>query len=209
MEDVLDVYKLPYNPKRPLVCMDELSKQTVKETKKRISCSMQSVEKYDYEYERTGVSNIFLYIEPLKGIFITKVTERRTKIDWAITIKELVDERYPNVEKIVLVMDNLNTHVGASLYERYPPAEAKRLLDTLDIHYTPKHGSWLNMAEIGLSMLSKQCLKRRIPNRATLTKEVNAWTKKINLSRKKINWQFTTADARIKLRRLYPTIVCL
>ncbi len=206
MEDVLDVYKRPYDPKRPLVCMDELSKQTVKETRTPIPNSSGSVGKYDYEYERTGVSNIFLYNEPLCGQYFTKVTDRRTKIDWAYTIEELVDVQYPDAEQIVLVLDNLNTHVGSSLYETFPPEKAKRLLDALEIHYTPKHGSWLNMAEIGLSILSKQCLNRRIADQETLATEVAAWTERINDTDKKINWQFTTADARIKLRRLYPSI---
>lgn len=189
--------------------MDELSKQLIKETRQPIPASANRVEKYDTEYERNGVSNIFLYIEPLKAKFVTKVTERRTKPDWAKTIQELVDERYPDVEKIVLVMDNLNTHVGASLYETFEPKEARRLLDKLEIHYTPKHGSWLNIAEIGLSILSGQCLDRRIPDMDTLAREVAAWTDKVAVAHKKINWQFTTADARIKLKRLYPTILGL
>lgn len=187
--------------------MDELSKQLTKETRQPIPAHAGQVEKYDTEYERNGTANIFLYIEPLRGTFVTKVTKQRTKPDWAATVKVLVDERYPDVEKIVLIMDNLNTHTGASLYESFEPAEARRLLDKLEIHYTPKHGSWLNVAEIGLSMLSGQCLDRRIPDSATLTKEVAAWTTKINAAQKKIDWQFTTKDARIKLKRLYPTIV--
>lgn len=189
--------------------MDELSKQLIKETRQPISASVQRVEKYDTEYERNGVANIFLYIEPLKAKFATKVTAQRTKPDWAKTIQELVDERYPDAEKIVLVMDNLNTHVGASLYETFEPKEAFRLLDKLEIHYTPKHGSWLNIAEIGLSMLSGQCLNRRIPDQTALASEVSAWTKKINFAHKKIDWQFTAEDARIKLKRLYPTILTL
>ena len=209
MEDVLDVYQRPYDPNRPVVCMDELSKQLTRETRQPIPASAGRVEKYDTEYERNGTANIFLYIEPLKATFVTKVTEQRTKPDWAATIKVLVDEQYPYVEKIVLVMDNLNTHTGASLYETFDPYEARRLLNKLEIHYTPKHGSWLNIAEIGLSMLSGQCLDRRIPDIQTLTKEVAAWTKKINTAQKKIDWQFTTADARISLKRLYPTILAL
>ena len=189
--------------------MDELNKQLTKETRQPIPACVGQVEKYDTEYERNGTANIFLYIEPLRAQFVTKVTKQRTKPDWAATIKELVDLQYPHVEKIVLVMDNLNTHTGASLYETFEPEEARRLLDKLEIHYTPKHGSWLNIAEIGLSMLSGQCLNRRIPDMNTLTKETAAWTKKINAAQKKIDWQFTTADARIKLKRLYPTILGL
>ncbi len=189
--------------------MDELSKQLIKETRCPIPASTKRVEKYDTEYERNGVANIFLYIEPLKARFVTKVTTQRTKPDWAKTIRELVDEHYPDAEKIILVMDNLNTHVGASLYETFEPKEARRLFDKLEIHYTPKHGSWLNIAEIGLSMLSGQCLDRRIPNIITLIQEVVAWTGKINSAHKKIDWQFTTATARIKLKKLYPTILTL
>ena len=209
MEDVLEVYQRPYDPKRPVVCMDELSKQFIKETRHPIPASAKRVEKYDTEYERNGVANIFLYIEPLKAKFATKVTTQRTKPDWAKTIQELGDERYPDAEKIVLVMDNLNTHVGASLDETFEPEEAFRLLDKLEIHYTPKHGSWLNIAEIGFSMLSGQCLDRRIPDMTALAREVAAWTEKMNFAHKKIDWQFTTADARIQLRRLYPTILAL
>ena len=208
MEDVLDVYTRPYDPKRPLVCMDEVCKQLITETRTPISIKQGSIKKYDYEYERKGVSNIFLYAEPLKGKVFTKVTKRRTKIDWADTIKELVDKKYSKAERIVLVLDNLNTHVGSSLYERFEPKEAKRLLDKIEFHYTPKHGSWLNVAEIYLSMLSRQCLKRRIPDQKILKKEVNAWTIRTNKNHKKVNWQFTTEDARIKLKRLYPTIEC-
>lgn len=207
MEDVLEVYQRPYDPKRPVVCMDELSKQTIKETRQPIPTSSGSVEKYDTEYERNGVSNIFLYIEPLRGTFITNVTDQRTKPDWAHTVKALIDKHYPDAEKIVLVMDNLNTHTGASLYETFEPEEARRLLNKLEIHYTPKHGSWLNIAEIGLSLLSRQCLHRRIPDQAALICEVGAWTSKTNAAEKNIDWQFTSADARIKLKRLYPTLV--
>jgi transposase len=209
MEDVLEVYQRPYDPKRPVVCMDELSKQLTKETRKPIPACVRRVEKYDTEYERNGTANIFLYIEPLKARFVTKATEQRTKPDWAATIKTLVDDQYPDVEKIVLVMDNLNTHTGSSLYETFEPEEARRLLDKLEIHYTPKHGSWLNMAEIGLSMLSGQCLDRRIPDMNTLTQEVEVWTTKTNATNKKVDWQFTTAGARVKLKRLYPTILTL
>lgn len=189
--------------------MDELNKQLTRETRQPIPASAGRVEKYDTEYERNGTANIFLYIEPLKAKLVTTVTEQRTKPDWAATIKHLVDHQYPDVEKIVLIMDNLNTHTGASLYETFEPSEARRLLDRLEIHYTPKHGSWLNIAEIGLSMLSGQCLDRRIPDRTILSKEVAAWTQKTNTANKKIDWQFTTSDSRIKLKRLYPTILTL
>lgn len=209
MEDVLEVYQRPYDPKRPVVCMDELSKQLTKETRQPILASTGRVEKYDTEYERNSTANIFLYIEPLKARFVTTVTAQRTKPDWAATIKTLVDDQYPDVEKIVLIMDNLNTHTGSSLYETFEPEEARRLLEKLEIHYTPKHGSWLNIAEIGLSMLSGQCLDRRIPDMKTLTAEVAAWMQLTNAKQKKVDWQFTTADARIKLKRLYPTILTL
>jgi hypothetical protein len=206
MENVLDVYKRPYNPKRPQVNMDETSKQQTMETRTPIAASPGNVERYDTEYERNGTSNIFIWFEPLTGKRKVKVTERRTKKDWAEFIKELVDEDYKDAEKIVLVMDNLNTHAGSSFYETFEPQEAKRILDKLEIHYTPKHGSWLNMAEIELSHLSRQCLDRRIPDRETLIKETTAWMNERNKYGAPMNWQFTTDDARIKLSKLYPII---
>jgi hypothetical protein len=206
MEDVLDVYKRPYDEKHPVVCMDETSKQQVKETRPPIEAHPGQVERYDTEYERNGVSNIFLRVEPLGSKREIKVTDHRKKTDWAHFIKEMVDEDYPEAEKIVLVMDNLNTHTGSSLYEAFEPVEAKRILDKLEIHYTPKHGSWLNVAEIELSHLSRQCLDRRIPDQATLIKEVAAWAQQRNQAASTVDWQFTTADARIKLKRLYPQI---
>ena len=206
MEEVLDIYKMPYNEKRPVVCMDESSKQLTKEIQPPISPKPGETTRYDTEYERNGTSNIFIACEPLRGKRQVKVTDRRTKIDWAEFIKELTDEHYPDVEKIVLIMDNLNTHTGSSLYEAYPPKEAKRMLDKLEIHYTPKHGSWLNIAEIELSHLSRQCLDRRIPEKETLVCEVNAWCKMRNEEKAVVNWQFTTEDARIKLKRLYPVL---
>ncbi len=209
MEDVLAVYQRSYDSKRPVVCMDELSKQLTKETRQPIPASKGHPLRYDTEYERNGTANIFLYIEPLRARFMTKVTAQRTKPDWATTIEELVDVQYPDADTIVLVMDNLNTHTGASLYETFPPDKARRLLDKLEIHYTPKHGSWLNVGEIGLSMLSRQCLDRRIADMETLQHEVTAWTESRNAQDHKIDWQFTTTDARIKLKRLYPTIVSL
>ena len=207
MEDVLDVYQRPYDPQRPVVCLDELHKQLIGETRTPIPASIGRVEKYDTEYTRNGAANVFLAVEPLQGAFFTQVTQQRTKIDFAPFVKALVDEHYPEVEQIVLVMDNLNTHNGSSLYEVYEPAEARRLLDKLEIHYTPKHGSWLNVAEIGLSSLSRQCLKRRIADQETLDQEVRAWTTQRNAAPLSINWQFTTPDARIKLKRLYPSLV--
>jgi hypothetical protein len=206
MEDVLDIYKRPYDEKRPVICMDETNKQQMKEVREAIPAEPGKVERFDTEYERNGVSNIFLSFEPLAGKRNLKVTDRRTRTDWAYFIKELVDIDYPHAEKIVLVMDNLNTHSGASLYESFEPAEAKRILDKLEIHYTPKHGSWLNMAELELSHLSRQCLDRRIPDQETLKKEAISWCKSRNESAVKVNWQFTTEDARIKLKKLYPIL---
>ena len=184
--------------------MDETSKQLIKETRPPILASPGETLRYDAEYERNGTCNIFLSCEPLKGRRTTKVTEQRKKTDWAQFIKELVDNDYPLADKIILVMDNLNTHAGSSLYEAFEPAEAKRILDKLEIHYTPKHGSWLNMAEIELSHLSRQCLSRRIPDKDTFVREISAWNNQRNTEKAIIDWQFTTADARIKLKKLYP-----
>lgn len=206
MEDVLGIYTKPYNEKYPVVCMDESSKQLVKETRIPIPVSPGKPERYDAEYERKGTCNIFLNFEPLKGKRRLKITEQRTKKDWAHFIKELVDEDYPHAEKIILVMDNLNTHAGSSLYEAFAPIEAKRILDKLEIHYTPKHGSWLNMAEIEFSHLSRQCLGRRIPDKETFIREISAWNKQRNEENVAVDWQFTTSDARIKLKKLYPVL---
>lgn len=206
MEDVLEVYKRPYDEKRPVVCMDELNKQTIKEIQTPLPIEPGKPQRFDTEYERNGTCNIFLSFEPLKGKRQLKVTTRRTKVDWAHYIKGLVDEEYSEAEKIVLVQDNLNTHTGASLYEAFEPSEAKRILEKLEFHYTPKHGSWLNMAEIELSHLSRQCLDRRIPDRETLEKEVSAWLKQRNLEASRVDWQFTAEDARIKLKKLYPIL---
>ena len=208
MEYVLDVYKEEYNPSCPVVCMDESPKQLIKETRMPIERKPGIDSKVDYEYERCGVANIFMVNEPLKGERYVKVTERKTKIDWALLVKEISDDYYPHVEKIRLVMDNLNTHKPASLYEAFPPEEAKRIWDRFEFIYTPKHGSWLNMAEIELHVLTQQCLKRRIGDMETMKKEVKAWQEDRNNKEAKINWQFTTNDARIKLRKLYPTIFC-
>ncbi len=206
MEDVLDVYTRPYDPRLPQVCMDEVSKQLLRDTRTPLPIRPGQLQRVDYEYEREGVVNLFLFCEPLQGQRWVTVTEQRTKVDWAHQIQDLVDVRYPEAERIVLVMDNLNTHTPAALYEVFPPAEAKRLVDKLEIHYTPKHGSWLNMAEIEVSVLSRQCLHRRVPEVATLQAEVDAWQARRNTASSSIDWRFTTDDARIKLKRLYPSI---
>jgi hypothetical protein len=206
MEDVLEVYTRPYDPKRPQVCLDEASKQLVAQTRTPLPLLPGQAAREDYEYERRGTANLFMLFEPLAGKRRVQVTQRRTAADFARVIKELVDDVYPAAEKIVLVMDNLNTHKAASLYEVFEPAEARRLLDQLEIHYTPKHGSWLNMAETELSVLSRQCLDRRIDNPSELTGEVAAWQQRRNDAEVTVDWRFTTADARIKLKRLYPSI---
>jgi hypothetical protein len=206
MEDVLDVYVRPYDARFPQVCMDETSKQLVGETRVPVPAAPGRPRRYDYEYERHGVSNVFLFVEPLRGWRQVTVTDRRTKRDWAAAIKDLVDVHYPDAERIVLVLDNLNTHGLGSLYEAFPPEEARRLGRRLELHYTPKHGSWLNIAEIELSVLSSQCLDRRIPQQTELAREVAQWTQDRNASRRTVDWRFTTADARIKLKRLYPSL---
>jgi transposase len=207
MEEVLDIYKRPYDPKYPVVCVDESSKQLIKDVREPLAAKSGTVYKYDTEYERNGTASIFMGFEPLCGVRYTKITERRTQIDWAIYIKDLVDNHYREAEKIIFVMDNLNTHHKSSLYEAFEPAEAKRIADRFEIRYTPKHGSWLNMAEIELSHLNRQCLDRRIGERSDMAKEVEAWTKARNENKIIANWQFTTKDARIKLLRLYPQIL--
>jgi hypothetical protein len=204
MEDVLDVYTRPYDPRHPQVCLDEISLQLLGEVAEPLPMQPGQKARPDYEYERHGITNLFLCYEPLHNWRHVTVTERRTKIDWAHTIRDLVDVHYPEAERIVLVMDNLNTHSPASLYEAFPPAEAKRLADRLEIHHTPKHGSWLNVAEIELSVLDRQCLDRRIPSAEMLTEEVAAWEEERNAAGSGIDWRFTAEDARIKLRRLYP-----
>ena len=207
MEDVLEVYTRPYDERFPQVCLDEKSKQLVSEVREPLGAKPGRPARYDYEYEREGTANLFIVSEPLAGWRHLDVTERRTKIDWAQCIKELVDVHYPEAEKIVLVMDNLNTHTPAALYEAFDPAQARRLLERLEIHYTPKHGSWLNMAEIELSVLARQCLERRIPDQETLAEEVGAWEEERNAAESSIEWRFTSADARIKLKHLYPEIL--
>lgn len=206
MEDILDVYKQPYDLQYPQVCIDEMSTQLIGEVRAPLSAQPGKPLRYDTEYKRNGTANIFIAFEPLSGQRMTKVTEQRTKIDWAHFIQELIDQHYPHVEKIRLVMDNLNTHTKAALYEAFEPSEAKRIADKLDIHYTPKHGSWLNMAEIELSHLRRQCLGGRIAAKTTLINKVQAWNTKRDEKHAKAHWQFTTDDARVKLRRLYPII---
>ena len=201
----MDVYKRPYDPRRPNVCLDETSKQLIGETRIPVPACPGQPARYDYEYKRNGVANLFMIFEPLIGKRHVKVTQRRTKIDWAYCVREMVDQIYPDAEKIVLVMDNLNTHNKSSLYEAFEPAEAKRIADKLEIHYTPKHGSWLDMAEIELGILARQCLSRRIDNMEQLKDEVAAWQVIRNTAEAKVNWRFTTKDARIKLKKLYPS----
>lgn len=206
MEDVLEVYQRTYDPLRPQVCLDETSKQLTKEVRTPLPAAPGRPARIDSEYERNGTANLFMLFEPLRGWRHVEVTERRTKIDFAHVIRDLVDVHYPEAETIVLVMDNLNTHKVASLYEAFPPAEARRLIDKLEIHHTPKHGSWLDMAETELGVLSRQCLDRRIPDRETLTREVAAWEAARNTTESKVIWRFTTQDARIKLKTLYPSL---
>jgi hypothetical protein len=206
MEDVLEVYKRPCDPMRPVVCLDETSKQLIGEAVAPVPISTGQVAKYDYEYVRNGVANIFMVFEPLAGKRDVEVTERRTKKDWAQCVRKISDQLYPDAEKIVLVEDNLNTHSPASLYEAFEPAVAKRLADRFEFHYTPKHGSWLDMAEIELGILGRQCLARRIDNIDDLPREAKAWQAARNASGKKVDWQFTTEDARIKLKKLYPSL---
>ena len=204
MEDVLDVYERPRDPFRPVVCLDECGKQLVGEVRDPLPPAPGSVAKQDAEYARNGTANLFIACEPLDGWRHVEVTERRTRVDFAHFVRDLVDGRYRYAEKVVLVMDNLNTHGVASLYEAFSPAEAKRIADRLEIHHTPKHGSWLNIAEVELSVLGRQCLDRRIADRETLAREVAAWELDRNESAAGVDWQFTTADARVKLKRLYP-----
>ena len=206
MEDVLEVYKQPYDADYPVVCMDESSKQQIIEVREPQPAEPGKPAKYDTEYKRNGVSNLFVFFEPLAGWRKMNVTNTRTALDWTHQIKTLLDEDYPDAVKVKLVMDNLNTHTPASLYKAFDPIEARRLTERLEIHYTPKHGSWLNMAEIEFSHLGRQCLGRRIPDQATMRQEVVAWVDERNQSQIKMKWQFTTEDARIKLQYLYPSL---
>ena len=206
MEDVLDVYVRPYNPSKPVVCMDETSKQLVADIRGPIPARPGHPQRYDAEYKRCGVANVFMHTEPLGGWRRVSVTGHRKKLDWAEQIRILLEEDYPDAEVVVLIMDNLNTHSIGSLYEAFPPDKARGLARRLEIHYTPKHGSWLNIAEIELSVLSRQCLDRRIESIGCLESECNRWNMKRNGLQKGVDWQFTTNDARIKLKRLYPQV---
>jgi len=206
MEDVLEVYQRPRDPAYPMVCVDETSKQLIAETRVPITAKPGRPARHDYEYERNGTANLFMMFAPLEGSRHVKVTDRHAAVDYAQVLKELSDTHFPKAEKIVLVQDNLSTHKPASLYEAFPAPEARRLVERFEWHYTPKHGSWLNMAESELGTLSSQCLDRRIPDKQTLIGEVAAWENSRNKNHTKADWQFTTADARVKLKRLYPAI---
>ena len=207
MEDVLDVYQRPYDPKRPQVCLDEASKQLLSDVRAPLPMQPGQVERFDNEYIRGGLANLFMLFEPLAGRRHIEVTDRRTGVDFAHVVKDLVDVEYPEAEVIVLVMDNLNTHTPASLYEAFEPAAAKRLADKLEVHYTPRHGSWLNMAEVELSVLSRQCLSERMGDKNRLIEQIATWEVQRNAQGTRVDWRFTTADARIKLKRLYPKIL--
>lgn len=206
MEDVLDVYARPHDPERPQVCLDEGGKQLIGDVRPPLPVRPGTPRREDYEYERQGMANLFMVFEPLAGTRRVEVTERKTNQDFARLVQRLVDEWYPQAEKIVLVLDNLSTHGPAALYETFEPAEARRLVEKLEIHYTPRHGSWLNVAEMELSVLARQCLDRRIRDLEALRREVTAWVAARNAAVVKVDWQFTTADARVKLKRLYPSI---
>jgi hypothetical protein len=203
---VLEVYALPDDPTQPVVCFDECSKQLVSETRTPIPAEPGQPLRYDYEYQRESVANMFMFFAPLQNWRHVDVTERRTKADFAYCMRDLVDVHFPDAVRIRVVLDNLNTHTPASLYTTFPPEEARRIIEKLDFHYTPKHGSWLNMAEIELSVLAGQCLDRRIDNQGELTKEVTAWADARNAAGTTIDWRFTTADARIRLKKLYPVL---
>lgn len=206
MEDVLDVYTRPHDPTRPLVCLDETSKQLIAEVRTPVPMQPGRPARHDYEYKRNGVANAFMLFAPLEGWREVKITDRRTAVDYAQVLKDLADVHFARAVKIVLMQDNLNTHAPASLYEAFPAAEARRLVERFEWHYTPRHGSWLNLAESELGVLAKQCLDRRIADRATLEREVAAWVARRNASHAKVNWHFTTADARVKLKSLYPSL---
>ena len=207
MEDVLEVYHRPYDPQRPVVCLDEQPVQLIGETRVPIAVAPGRPARFDYEYVRNGTANLFILTEPLAGWRYVEVTDRRTAVDFAQLLRLLAEDIHPEAQKIVLVMDNLNTHKLASLYQAFPPALARRLAERFEIHYTPKHGSWLNVAEIELSVLARQCLGRRLDSVALLKAEVAAWQSQRNASADRVVWRFTAADARIKLRHLYPVIL--
>lgn len=204
MEDVLEVYKRPYDPQRPLICMDEMPKQLLTDTRETLPVQPGNAERFDYEYKRGGVADVFMLFEPLAGKRHIEITDQRRRVEWAEVMRIVADELYPEAEKIVVVLDNLNTHVLAAFYLTFAPCEARRLIERFEFHYTPKHGSWLNMAEIELSALVRQCLDRRIPNKDILIREVKSWEDQRNSEVIKVHWQFTTADARVKLKNLYP-----
>lgn len=206
MEDVLELYHRSYDPKHPVICMDEQPIQLVKETRIPLPAKPGQPKSVDYEYERNGTANLFLFTEPLGGWRKAVVSDRRTAVDWAVEIQRLLEQDYADSETVILVCDQLNIHKLASLYEAFPPATARRLVERLEIHHTPKHGSWLNIAENELSALTRQCLDRRIPDRHSLERETTAWYTQRNQSQKSVDWQFTTTDARIRLKRLYPQI---
>jgi hypothetical protein len=206
MEDVLDVYHQPHDPARPVVCVDETSKQLIAETRVPIAAKPGRTARFDYEYQRNGTANLFMMFAPLEGWRHVKVTDRHAAVDFAQVLKELSDTHFPEARKIALVQDNLSTHKPASLYEAFPAAEARRLVERFEWHYTPKHGSWLNMAESELGILSSQCLDRRIPDKQALIEEVAAWQADRNKNHTRADWQFTTPDARVKLKRLYPAL---
>jgi len=206
MEDVLEVYQRPPDPALPLVCLDETSKQLIAETRVPIPAKPGRPARRDYEYERNGTANLFMMFAPLEGWRRVKITDRHAAVDYAQVLKELSDTHFPEADKIVLVQDNLSTHKPASLYEAFPAPEARRLVERFEWHYTPKHGSWLDMAESELGVLSSQCLDRRIPDKQTLIDEVASWQDARNKNHTKADWQFTTADARVKLKRLYPAL---
>jgi hypothetical protein len=206
MEDVLEVYHRPHDPMRPVVCLDETMKQLIKETRTPIPPRPEQPARHDYEYERNGTANLFMLFAPLEGWRHVEVTDHHTAVDYAQILRDLSDRHFPDADKIVLVQDNLNIHTPASLYQAFPPAEARRLVERFEWHYTPKHGSWLDMAEAEISVLSRQCLDRRIPDKNTLSEEVAAWQSQRNQNHTKSNWRFTTADARIKLHQLYPAL---
>ena len=206
MEDVLEVYQRPHDPNRPLVCLDETSKQLTRETRRPLPGKPGRAARFDYEYERAGVTSLFMLSAPLEGWRHVAVRARRTAVDYAHVLRDLADTHFPDAEKIVLVQDNLNTHRPVSLYKAFPPAEARRVAERVEWHYTPKHGSWLNIAECELSILARQCLRRRIPDQSSLQTEVSAWTSNRNAENTKTNWHFTTDDARTKLAQLYPQI---
>jgi hypothetical protein len=206
MEDVLDTYETPYDSTHPVVCVDEGGKQLIGEVRPPLPVRPGSIARYDSEYQRGGVANLFMAFEPLAGRRHVQVTQRKTSVDFARFLRQISDEHYPDAQKIVLVCDNLSTHRPAAFYEAFEPAEAHRLAQRFEWHYTPKHGSWLNVAEMELSVLARQCLDGRIPDQQTLTREVAAWQTQRNAAQVTVNWQFTTADARIKLKKLYPSI---